>query len=148
MNDDPPFVDGDEGLLITAEEENGLLGPSTPPVDGQINAFGDDREFHKHWSEWKGLPEYEADDLSGRLQLVVNFRSSADRDAFAKLIGQRITPFTPSIWHPKAEIDEVHDLRWREAQPRKPKLAGTTAQKRAKTKAKIAAREAEQEGLL
>ena len=54
--------------------------------------------------EWMGMPEYLQDDLTAYKQIVVNFASPEDMEAFSELVGQPVTPKTRSIWHPKAEI--------------------------------------------
>lgn len=65
------------------------------------------------WEEtWKGMPEYENEDMAPVRQLKVNFRSDSDRKAFAKRIGQTITPLTRSIWYPEAEITRMVDKVW------------------------------------
>jgi hypothetical protein len=62
--------------------------------------------------EWQGMPEFNNVDLSPYDQLIINFASKADRDAFSKLIGQTLTKNTQSVWFPKAEIGTIADKRW------------------------------------
>ena len=62
-------------------------------------------------AEWKGMPECNQKDLSAFKQITVNFKTLEDINAFARLIGQKITEKTRSLWYPEAEImrmDEVH----------------------------------------
>lgn len=76
-----------------------LLVDDTAPVDPQ--------------KEWTGLPEYEQPDMMPERRLIVNFRSDADVQAFAKLIGQDITDKTRSLWHPAAEREQHIDKRYK-----------------------------------
>jgi ParB-like nuclease domain len=61
---------------------------------------------------WKGMPEFHQDDLSPWQTLKVHFREQADREAFARLVGQDLTEHTLSIWHPKAETAHNLDKRY------------------------------------
>jgi len=58
------------------------------------------------------VPEFNNVDLSPYDQLIINFASKSDRDAFSKLIGQPLTKNTQSVWFPKAEIGTIADKRW------------------------------------
>lgn len=54
-------------------------------------------------AEWAGMPEFEQKDLTGVQQIHVHFKTRGDVDTFAKLIGQKLTEYTRSIWYPQAE---------------------------------------------
>jgi hypothetical protein len=69
-------------------------------ISKQLNLFGhtDDREFwEKHWI---GMPEYMMQNLEAKKQLKVNFLTDEHYEDFCKLIGQKLTPNTKSIWFP------------------------------------------------
>ena len=51
------------------------------------------------YAEWEGMPEFNQEDLMISRQLVVRFKSQEDVDAFAKLIDQKITDKTKSVWY-------------------------------------------------
>ena len=53
--------------------------------------------------EWTDMPEYLQEDLTPSRQIIVSFRNEKDVQAFAKLLGQKITDKTKSVWHPFAE---------------------------------------------
>lgn len=55
--------------------------------------------------EWKGMPDYLQDDLSG-IKLIVHFENEEDRQDFAKLVGQKLNKMTKYIWYPKKEWDD------------------------------------------
>lgn len=67
-------------------------------------------EVEPEWKDlWQGMPEYSHEDLQPYQSLTVHFKTMADREAFAKLIGQSLTTKTKSVWHPKAEIRRASD---------------------------------------
>ena len=61
---------------------------------------------------WKGMPEFEQEDLSPVKSIKVNFASIGDIEAFSELIGQTLTEKTRSIWYPKAEERKFMDKRY------------------------------------
>ena len=53
------------------------------------------------WQEhWQGMPEFVQDKQEPYAKIIVRFNSKDDLDDFAKVIGQKLTPKTKSIWHP------------------------------------------------
>lgn len=54
------------------------------------------------WREhWKGMPEYESEKVDTEFhKITIRFRNKEDLEAFADLIGQKVTPKTKSIYHP------------------------------------------------
>jgi hypothetical protein len=54
--------------------------------------------------EWKGMPEFEHEDLTAHRTIPVHFKCEADIEAFARLVGQTITDKTKYLWHPKQEV--------------------------------------------
>lgn len=65
------------------------------------------------WKEhWGGMPEYNADNLHPVKQLTVNFQTEEDMREFEKLVGQKLTMKTKSIWYPKRETISSNLLRW------------------------------------
>ena len=101
MTDDP----------IVPEEE------PAPYVDPeQTSMFGDDE--HSVWvSEWDGMPEFKQENQESTKKLIVHFETLKDLADFAKLVGQRITPITQSIWFPEAEIGRFADKRYAAVEP-------------------------------
>lgn len=67
----------------------------------QISLFDNSEELYKHNEEWKNMPQFIQDDLSPFQSLIVHFETEQDRNEFAKLIEQKITYKTKSIWFPK-----------------------------------------------
>jgi hypothetical protein len=52
---------------------------------------------------WEGMPEFEQGDVSPIQSITVHFLSGDDVEAFAQLVGQKITPQTRSIHYPMQE---------------------------------------------
>jgi hypothetical protein len=50
--------------------------------------------------EWVGMPEFVQNKQKPYAQVIVRFETEADLEAFSKLIGQKLTQKTKSIWHP------------------------------------------------
>ena len=65
--------------------------------------------WRKHW---QGMPEFEMDDLTPDSHINVRFRNEADRQAFAELLGQPITPKQKACWWPYAEPRRASHLRY------------------------------------
>lgn len=61
---------------------------------------------------WRGLPSFSHADKTAAESVLVNFESSADREAFAELIGQTVTERTQSVWYPAADIGRYANKRY------------------------------------
>jgi len=58
-------------------------------------------ELREPWQdEWQDMPEFVQLKQEPYAQVIVRFHSQEDLDGFAKLIGQKLTRKTKSIWHP------------------------------------------------
>ena len=64
--------------------------------------------------EWVGMPEFIQEDLTAYRTIIINFDNEEDVKKFAKIIKQRITPLTKSIWYPKAQIQIVRNKIYRQ----------------------------------
>lgn len=51
--------------------------------------------------EWQGMPEFVQEKQKPFAMINVRFETEEDLEEFAKLIGQKLTPKTKSIWHPE-----------------------------------------------
>ena len=70
-------------------------------------------EYEKTWEQhWKGMPEFCQNDLDPIKQLIVSFSSLSDLEKFAKLVNQRITFNTKSIWFPCVEATQQINKRY------------------------------------
>jgi len=49
---------------------------------------------------WVGMPEFEQEKKEPYKTLIVRFDSESDYLDFQKLIGQKMTKKTKSVWHP------------------------------------------------
>lgn len=74
----------------------------------QKNTLFDDLDEFASWNEeWQNMPEFLQEDKEPFQSIVVSFEKKEDLDAFAKLVNQKITYKTKSIWFPKKERDIV-----------------------------------------
>lgn len=69
--------------------------------------FDDLDEFASWNEEWQNMPEFIQDDKEPIQSIVVSFEKREDVEEFAKLIGQKITYKTKSIWFPQKKKDSV-----------------------------------------
>lgn len=76
--------------------------------------FDDDiEEDDESWKKyWVGMPEFVQEDNPAYKKLIISFRTKEDYEEFAKIIGQKLTEKTKSIWHPKLDRDENTLKRW------------------------------------
>jgi hypothetical protein len=49
---------------------------------------------------WVGMPEFKQEKVEPYAKIIVRFDSEDDLQEFAKLIDQKLTNKTKSIWHP------------------------------------------------
>jgi hypothetical protein len=63
-------------------------------------------------AEWEGMPEYESEDGRPAYAIKVNFRSLEDLQDFARLIEQKLTEQTRSIWYPIKPSEETKNIAW------------------------------------
>lgn len=72
------------------------------------NLIGHLQEVDDPTAEWIGMPEFVQSDLTPVRQIIVSFDSEEDCQKFAKLVGQKITEKTKSLWYPfKANGSQV-----------------------------------------
>ena len=51
--------------------------------------------------EWQDMPEFVQEQQKPFSKIIVRCETEEDLQEFAELIGQKLTPKTKSIWHPK-----------------------------------------------
>jgi negative regulator of genetic competence, sporulation and motility len=61
--------------------------------------------------EWQGMPEFVQEKKEEYRKIIVRFDNEKDVQAFAKAIGQNITPKTKSIWFPKKPVADFI-MKW------------------------------------
>jgi hypothetical protein len=70
-------------------------------------------ECKKGWEEhWQGMPEFTCEDLMPVRSVIVHFESLKDMDEFSKLIGQKLTKLTKSIWYPKPDLEDTRKIKY------------------------------------
>lgn len=83
-----------------------------PREDLQAPLFDTGESWDEHW---QGMPEFSHEDQTPLRTLMIHFEKQSDIDAFARLIGQKVTPLTKSMWFPEAEIGRISDRRYIDA---------------------------------
>lgn len=71
--------------------------------------FDQDLQWKEHW---KQMPEYIHENQESFKDLIVHFESWEDVQSFSKLVGQKLTIDTKSIWHPQVTISSYTNKRW------------------------------------
>jgi hypothetical protein len=64
------------------------------------NLFELDEKEPDWKSEWKDMPEFVQDKKDSYAKIIIRFNNEEDLQSFAKLIGQKLTKKTKSIWFP------------------------------------------------
>lgn len=54
-----------------------------------------------HDEHWKNMPEFIQEKQKEYAKIIVRFDNENDLQEFSKLIGQKLTNKTKSIWHPQ-----------------------------------------------
>jgi len=65
-----------------------------------MNLFEQEEEIRDWHKEWKDMPEFVQEKKEPYAKIIVRFDNEEDLQEFAKLIGQKLTNKTKSIWHP------------------------------------------------
>jgi len=71
-------------------------------------------DWEKHWVM---MPEFRMKDLMSWQSTVIHFTTLKDREDFSKLIKQRMSHTTRSIWIPKADIGRFAGITWKSSMP-------------------------------
>ena len=77
-------------MLSALAEHEGLI-PRLPDAQSGVNDPA---------AEWQSMPAFQQDDQLAWKQLIVNFETPDDLQAFATVVAQTITARTRSIWYP------------------------------------------------
>ena len=61
---------------------------------------------------WVGMPEFVQKKQEPFSKIIIRFETDEDLQEFAEMIGQKLTPKTKSIWHPKLDRGKNSNLRY------------------------------------
>lgn len=79
-------------------------------------------------AEWLGMPDWSPEPKHPFV--IVHFDNEADKQQFAKLVGEEFTENTKSIWWPKKPKDDQSSIRFKDADaPPRPQVAVKPSQK-------------------
>lgn len=67
---------------------------------------------HNWEQHWLDMPEFKQEKQEPFSKIIIRFETEEDLQEFARIIGQKLTPKTKSIWHPKLERGKNRDLRY------------------------------------
>jgi len=94
-----------------------ILGNNWNTID--LNKWGldvwknsDDKNELDADLEWTDMPEFNQEDLRPKNQIIVSFKNAEDREAFANLLGQKITEKTKSLWYPEVKDTPQFDKHY------------------------------------
>ena len=71
-------------------------------LEGQSFLFEGANPPSPEW-HWVGMPEFVQEKQDPFTQVIVRFETEEDMVDFSRIIGQKITPDTKSLWHPEYE---------------------------------------------
>jgi|TARA_R110002051_G_scaffold121805_1_gene194887 hypothetical protein len=66
-------------------------------------------------SEWKDMPEFIQEKQESFSKIIIRCETEEDLQELAKLLGQKLTPKTKSIWHPYKPHKSDKHYRWKDA---------------------------------
>lgn len=71
-----------------------------------------EKERFKPADHWKGMPEFIQPEAGPIKSLTVNFATKEDMHKFSKMIGQKVTAQTRSVWYPVVPEETAIDKRY------------------------------------
>ncbi len=77
-----------------------LLGFEESELESMLTIDNPNVDWLKPDEHWQDMPEFEHEDKNPVRTIRVHFRSDADVDDFAKIMGIELTEKTKTIWHP------------------------------------------------
>lgn len=80
-------------------------------IAAYINTLNSNGEFNAN-NEWQGMPEFEQKDKTAFQSIHIHFKNQKNVNDFSKLIKQKITSKTRSLWYPEIEIEKYADKRY------------------------------------
>lgn len=99
-------LDWDAEALEWAQEQGADLGAWW--LDWELEQMKLPPESEEEYAEqWRGMPEFEQEDMDAAHVLKVKFISDEEYRHFAEVIGQKLTDNTRSIWFPE-RVDRPH----------------------------------------
>lgn len=65
-------------------------------------------------SEWKDMPEFIQEKQEPFSKIIIRCETQEDLEELAKLLGQKLTPKTKSIWYPYKPHKSDKHYRWKD----------------------------------
>ena len=97
----------------TAEDYDNFVGKKAEvEKKGTLNEFLGIKDEEPWEKQWVGMPEFEQEADPNYKELLVKFKTKEDYEKFKKLIEQKLTVKTKSIFYPKDDRVPNRLLRW------------------------------------
>ena len=77
-----------------------------------LKGFFKEEKIESWRKEWQGMPEFVQEDQSPFKSILIHFETREDMDVFSKLVDQKLTLKTKSIWYPKMEYEKILNKRY------------------------------------
>ena len=90
--------------LVEEAKRDAVANGDLPLRSHVIQKIEAKKQYSNWKAEWQGLPEFEQEDLTSFRKIIVHFQTENDVDNFSKLIGQKLSPKSKSIWFPEQQI--------------------------------------------
>ncbi len=84
-----------------------IVEGDTPPDAGQQPTPDGRRKGPDAQTEWRGMPDFSQPEAGPFRSITVHFKDREAVEAFAQLIGQRLTEKAKWIWYPEAVRDDT-----------------------------------------
>jgi hypothetical protein len=78
--------------------------------------FGDIDQFSSWSKEWQGMPEFIQQKKEPFAKIILRVESKENLDELSKLLGQKLTPKTKSIWFPFKSHWGLEKKEWESGQ--------------------------------
>ena len=119
------FVIADNKITLNSSWQNDLLWDqikSLNDLEFDLNILGfensellpmlDVNTVTDFAAEWEGMPEYLQEDAEAFRTIRVHFETDRDMELFSKLINQKLTDKTKSVWYPQQEKNKTEEKRY------------------------------------
>ena len=78
--------------------------------------FGDIDQFSAWSEEWQGMPEFSQQKKEPFAKIIIRVENMEDLNELSRLLGQKLTPKTKSIWFPFKSHWGLEKKRWKSEQ--------------------------------
>lgn len=116
---DRPLIALLQELQETADQALTGVGFDDDDLDTLLRlatAYDGEAGITDPYDEWRGMPDFDGEDLRPHRRLKVMFASAEDVETFARALGVALTPQTSWIWWPPRERRSFVDVQYLSAE--------------------------------